>query len=71
MNKNTARVLHGFFSLNHDEQKEVIEEIERYQESPDSTEHAVMDSINEKFGLESSTSISLGPSPNSCPCCGS
>ena len=70
MNKNTAHVLHGFFSLNDNEQKEVIEEIERYQESPDSTEHAVMDSINENFGIEAN-SISLGPSPNSCPCCGS
>ncbi len=70
MNKNTARVLQGFFSLNNDEQKEIMEEIERYQESPDSTESAVMDSINESFGLESN-SISLGPSPNSCPCCGS
>lgn len=71
MNKNTARVLQGFFSLSSDDRKEVLEKIEKYKEYPFSTESAVMDSINENFGLESSNSISLGPSPNSCPCCGS
>jgi|26BtaG_2_1085354.scaffolds.fasta_scaffold38649_2 hypothetical protein len=70
MNKDIALVLQGFLALNDNEKKQFIEEIQGYTEYPYSTKDSIQKSITESFGLESN-SISLGPSPNSCPCCGS
>lgn len=69
MNKKTAHVLQGFLSLSDEEKKEIIEQIEEYKKYPYLTKDSIEKSLNENFGMESH-SISLGPSPNSCPCCG-
>jgi hypothetical protein len=67
MNKKAAHVLQGFLSLSDDDKKEVIKQIEEYKKYPYTTKEIIQKSINESF---ESNSISLGPSPNSCPCCG-
>ena len=69
MNKKTAHVLQGFLLLSDEEKKEIIEQIEEYKKYPITAKGLIQKSLKEHFGMESH-GISLGPSPNSCPCCG-
>lgn len=67
MNDELAKVFNGFLALKESEKREFIEHIKEYEKFPFTTEKNLRKSINENFD---SHGITLGPSPNSCPCCG-
>ena len=64
MNKNVAKVLNGFIKLTPDEKQELIKQVKEYYSHPFSTKEKVEKSISE------SNSITFGPAPSTCPCCG-
>lgn len=69
MNKKVAQVIQGFLALTDGEKIEFIENLEKYKKYPHSTTLDLQKSLNENFRA-GSHGLNLGPSPNSCPCCG-
>ena len=66
MNSKIARILNGVLELSDEEKRELIEQLRELEEYPNLTEQEIRKSIvgNESY------SVSLGPTPTACPCCG-
>lgn len=67
MKKKVAYVVNGFLELNEEDREELVRAINKYIEGT-VTEEALRRSFPES--VLGSTRMTLGPSPNGCPCCG-
>ena len=70
MNKNVARVLNGIMKLNPDEKEEFLEQLGEFEKYPTLTKKGVEESLQKSVVTNESYSVSLGPTPTGCPCCG-
>ncbi|EGQ7759997.1 hypothetical protein [Vibrio cholerae] len=70
MNKNVARVINGIIKLTSDEKKEFLKQLGELEKYPTLTKKEVEESLQKSVVANESYSVSLGPTPTGCPCCG-
>lgn len=70
MNKNVARVLNGVLELTSSEKKDFIEQLIELEKYPNLTKQEIEKSLRKSIVAKESYSVSLGPTPTGCPCCG-